>query len=138
MPLKFIHDLSEYFSPYEFVCKGKNCCGNSYPIAEKVLEALHILRVYIKKPIIINSGFRCRRYNKKIGGAKESFHTLGLAADIMVQEMDALELYNIVLNHSWFQNCGIGSYTGFVHIDFRGVKVTWTTVSCENYTLPSC
>ena len=39
------------------------------------------LRDAIGHPIIINSGFRCRRLNSILWGAKESAHIYGLAAD---------------------------------------------------------
>lgn len=35
------------------------------------------------RPIHVNSGYRCRALNSKIGGAKNSLHMLGLAADII-------------------------------------------------------
>ena len=35
------------------------------------------------RPIHVNSGYRCHALNKKIGGAKNSQHMKGLAADII-------------------------------------------------------
>ena len=40
------------------------------------------LREHYGQPIIINSGYRCDKRNKAIGGATTSQHKLGQAADI--------------------------------------------------------
>lgn len=40
------------------------------------------LRELYGKPIIVNSGYRCPKLNKAVGGAKNSQHTLGQASDI--------------------------------------------------------
>lgn len=40
------------------------------------------LREHYGQPIIINSGYRCDKLNKAIGGAATSQHKLGQAADI--------------------------------------------------------
>ena len=40
------------------------------------------LREHYGQPIIINSGYRCDKLNKAIGGATTSQHKLGQAADI--------------------------------------------------------
>ena len=49
--------------------------------AFKVLETLDLVRAYMDKPIFINSGYRCKELNKAVGGAENSYHTKGLAAD---------------------------------------------------------
>lgn len=43
---------------------------------------LEPLRTALDKPIIINSGFRCKELNKAVGGVPNSHHLQGLAADI--------------------------------------------------------
>lgn len=40
------------------------------------------LREKYGKPIIVSSGYRCKKLNSAIGGAKNSQHCLGFAADI--------------------------------------------------------
>ena len=75
-------DLSKNFNRSEFACKGENCCGHSAPVHPDLIEALQALRDRIGKPLSITSGFRCNRHNKAVGGAEQSFHTLGMAADV--------------------------------------------------------
>lgn len=49
----------------------------------KLIEAvLDPLRKWYGKPIRINSGYRCSALNEAVGGAKNSQHTTGMAADI--------------------------------------------------------
>lgn len=45
-------------------------------------EVLEPLRAHFGFPIRINSGFRCKELNKAVGGAPNSYHTRGRAADI--------------------------------------------------------
>lgn len=47
-------------------------------------QGLERVRVALQgRPIHVNSGYRCVALNKKIGGAKNSRHMSGLAADII-------------------------------------------------------
>ena len=48
---------------------------------KKVMYILDIVRAHIGKPILVNSGYRCKRLNEMVGGVQESMHTKGLAAD---------------------------------------------------------
>lgn len=49
---------------------------------QTLVRLLEALRSFLKEPIHINSGFRFRPLNKAVGGAPNSNHTEGLAADI--------------------------------------------------------
>lgn len=66
---------------------SKKGIDNGFPSLEimcnafKVLEILDLVRAYMDKPIFINSGYRCKELNKAVGGAENSYHTKGLAAD---------------------------------------------------------
>lgn len=45
-------------------------------------NVLDPLRTAYRKPIYINSGYRCEELNRLVGGAKSSQHMTGKAADI--------------------------------------------------------
>ena len=47
---------------------------------------LDIVRAHMGKPILINSGYRCKRLNEMVGGSSKSMHTKGLAADFRTRE----------------------------------------------------
>ena len=49
------------------------------------------------EPIIINSGYRSPQLNRKIGGAPNSNHLTGCAADIRVENMEQLLRYAVIL-----------------------------------------
>lgn len=53
--------------------------SNLTNLAKKILQPI---RDAYGKPIIISSGFRCSQLNKKVGGASNSDHIFGAAADI--------------------------------------------------------
>jgi hypothetical protein len=48
-----------------------------------VCETLENIRDILNSPLKITSGYRPRRYNQLIGGAVESYHMQGLAADFI-------------------------------------------------------
>ena len=73
-----------YFKINEFVCR----CGCQMPaevrqnIEALVANVLDPLREAYGKPIYVNSGYRCEKHNKAVGGVPNSQHLLGQAADI--------------------------------------------------------
>lgn len=56
-----------------------NVKANLTALVNKVLDPL---REAYGAPIIVSSGYRCPKLNKAVGGAANSQHTLGQAADI--------------------------------------------------------
>lgn len=52
---------------------------------------LDMLRTNLNMPIIVNSCYRSKEVNEKIGGSKNSWHCQGLAADIKCKDMSKLE-----------------------------------------------
>ena len=112
------HKITEHFKVKEFACKD----GSTIVFVDEYLAVLlEILRETIKKPVIITSGYRTPEHNKKVGGAKYSFHMRGMAADITVKDMTpkdvAKELDKLAPN-----SCGIIVYKSWVHFDTRNSK----------------
>ena len=102
----------------EFACKD----GTPIVFVDEYLAILlDILRETIKKPVIVTSGYRTPEHNKKVGGAKYSYHMRGMAADIVVKDMTpkdvAKELDKLVPNSG-----GIIVYKSWVHFDTRNSK----------------
>lgn len=58
----------------------------------RTAKMLQSLRDWLGKPIIVNSGYRSPAVNKAVGGASNSSHMYGLAADIVVDGMTPYEL----------------------------------------------
>jgi uncharacterized protein YcbK (DUF882 family) len=79
-----------------------------------------VLRDAVGKSISITSGYRSSQHNKKIGGAKDSQHVKGMAADIKVAGMTPKEVALVIeglIESGKMKQGGIGIYTSWVHYD---------------------
>jgi hypothetical protein len=114
-------DLSRHFGGKEFACHcGGKLVGCKHLVLYRgLLESLETLReIAYPAGLSIVSGYRCVRYNVKVGGAERSRHITGLAADIpgrlTVESMRSRRLFG-----------GLG-YQGdtrlVVHVDRRDVE----------------
>ena len=110
--------MTKNFKKNDFTCK----CGCGYNIINPVLvNNLQIIRDIIKESININSGCRCPEHNKNVGGAPDSFHVKGMAADLSCKQTSPVKLYEII--NDKFPNCyGLILYDTFVHFDIRQYK----------------
>jgi hypothetical protein len=77
----------EFFQEKEFACK---CCRKLPPFEKENIEALvrnllDPVRKEFGRPIKVNSGYRCSNRNAAVGGAKNSQHLRGEAADIAAE-----------------------------------------------------
>ncbi len=69
-------------------------------LCQQVLEPL---RLAVGKPVIINSGYRCWQLNRRLGGARNSQHLLGQAADIRVTSVaEGREWFAWIMDHTTF------------------------------------
>ena len=120
-------DLSRNFDRSEFACKGEDCCGHSAPVHPDLIESLQALRDRIGRPLSITSGFRCNRHNQTIGGEDHSFHTLGMAVDVVNPEgISPEQLATLAEGIDLFREGGIGIYPSWVHLDVRkNGKARW-------------
>lgn len=110
--------VAEHFRVKEFACKD----GTPIVFIDDYLAILlDIARNEIGKPITITSGYRTVLHNAKVGGAKYSFHTRGMAADIKADGVKPKELAK-VLDRIVPNSCGIIVYDNWVHFDTRNTK----------------
>ena len=114
--------LSANFSRYEFKCKCGECDFDTVDI--ELVKVLQHLRDHFKSPIKITSGNRCFSHNEKEGGAKNSYHIRGRAADIQIKGVPPNEVQNY-LESTYPLSYGIGRYNTFTHIDTRTGKGRW-------------
>ena len=80
--------------------------------------------------IEINSGCRCSAYNAKVGGAKDSQHVKGMAADIVIWERWKTAQVRPDFVADYFEKAyalryGIGRYDSFTHLDVRPNMARW-------------
>lgn len=92
---------------------------------KKVMYILDMVRIYIGKPILINSGYRCEKLNDMVGGVEESLHTKGLAADFRTKGKEDIDTMFEFLkkNQKNFKIKELIHYKTFIHM---GVSETFT------------
>ena len=121
--------LTNNFTLQEFNSKcGRDIPNNVLPNIIQLAKNLQVLRDAVGKSITITSGYRSPQHNKKIGGAKDSQHVKGMAADIKVAGMTPKEVALVIeglIESGKMKQGGIGIYPSWVHYDIRGTKARW-------------
>ena len=91
-------------------------------LCEHVLEKI---RIHFGRPLTINSGYRGPKLNKAIGGAKNSQHMTGQAADIEIAGMDNKVLFCWIRDNLDFDQLILEYYkpgipdSGWVHVSWN-------------------
>ena len=120
--------ISENFKVSEFKC---NDGSDKILIDTDLVTLLQKIRNNFKKPININSGYRTVSHNAKIGGANNSYHTLGRAADIAVSGTNPEDVAEYCER---IGVKGIGCGANYVHVDTRTTKAYWKYVGTSTRT----
>jgi zinc D-Ala-D-Ala carboxypeptidase len=109
------------FSPREIACKGTG----QLLVDEVALDKLQQLRDMLEIPITLVSAYRSPEHNRKVGGAKNSYHMKGCAFDISMVNQDPM-VFEIAAKEVGFRGIGYYPKQGFLHIDL-GPSRTWGT-----------
>lgn len=125
--------LSTNFTVKEFKC---NDGSDTILIDIDNVTQLQKIRTHFGKAVNITSGYRTVSYNTKVGGASDSYHTKGQAADIVVSGVDALKVY---LYADSIGLKGIIYYPNdkFCHIDTRATNYRAISVNKVCYAEPT-
>jgi uncharacterized protein YcbK (DUF882 family) len=109
---------------------------HNFPLTETILrniqelaKNLQVLRDEVKKPIKITSGYRDPSFNKKIGGASQSRHITGQAADLKIEGYTPKQVAAIIeklIAAGKMKQGGLGIYSTWIHYDVRGTAARWT------------
>ena len=101
------------------------CCGqllyreNLTALVDNVLDPV---RERLGKAITVNSGYRCPKHNKAVGGVANSQHMTGEAADIVCADLPRLKAL-IIENGNYDQLIDYGT---FLHVSYkRGGMNRW-------------
>ena len=121
-------DLTKNFSRREFAC---HCCGE-VKVDMRLVEALQKLRDLAGVPIRVVSGYRCPKHNAEVGGARNSYHLQGKAADIVIEGLDVYRMALLAEQIDEFRSGGLGIYPDvnppFIHVDVRDARARWAKV----------
>lgn len=113
------------FTPKELACKGTG----KVLIDARSMDMLQRLRTDLGRPIVLNSAYRSPAHNKKVGGAKGSYHLQARAFDCKMTDFDPQE-FEAAARSVGFTGFGYyppkGNGYNFIHID-TGPARSWGT-----------
>lgn len=110
--------LSEHFTVQEFACHDGS---DTIKIDLDMIPVLERFREYVEVPVSFNSAYRTESYNKKVGGASQSYHKYGRAFDIPFKS-NYKYLTSRAKMCAFFNTLGVKGiiiYPTFVHVDSR-------------------
>ena len=108
--------MSKFFQLSEFQCP---CCGEN-KTSQALIDKLDEIREAYGKPMVVTSGYRCKKHNAEVGGVWPSDHTDGEAADIAcTRDGDRFRLIKIGLDKGLKR---IGVHRAFVHLSISTVR----------------
>jgi zinc D-Ala-D-Ala carboxypeptidase len=91
------------------------CCGENQ-ISEDLMINVEILRRRLAFPIVITSGYRCAKHNAEVGGVAGSAHTLGLAADLKIENSgQRYQMLRAILADELFER--VEDAPWWIHVD---------------------
>jgi uncharacterized protein YcbK (DUF882 family) len=117
------HYVTEHFLYSDFLCP---CCDTLkiVPGFYRHTALLERMRGELAFPIAVNSGFRCAKHNREVGGAPRSWHLL-FATDIRPEDGSPEKLAALQELAERFGFGGIGRYETFLHLDLRPDPARW-------------
>jgi uncharacterized protein YcbK (DUF882 family) len=121
--------VTKNFKLEEFACKsGAPMPASVRANIERLAKNLQVLRDVVKMPIRINSGHRSEAHNKAVGGAVNSQHVLGTAADFVVVGMAPSAVAATIerlISEGKMDEGGLKAYSSWTHYDVRRVRARW-------------
>lgn len=127
--------IAKNFKRAEFRCPCG--CDSDRPLDSKLIYLLQSLREKIARPIYITKGggLRCKKYNNKIGGYRNSPHLKGMAADIHAKNMSLIQLAKEAKDIG-FSRIGLYPHSHFIHIDTYSARpsASWVRDINGNYS----
>lgn len=116
--------LSQNFNASEF--DSPDMPGSGVNMSRTFIGDLQTARSYAGIPFIINSGYRSKKNNEKVGGMPDSSHLIGIACDIKIKSSRERFIILNALIRAGFDRIGIGK--NFIHVDddfMKDKRVIW-------------
>ena len=120
--------ISEHFSQKDFSCKcGK--CDTEIKISLGLIGGLELLRSKCRKHINILKGYTCPEYSITKKDFRKNYHSLGIAADITIDNLNLKEAFKLAETIPEFKGIGLNLSEKHIHIDTRKEKnkTSWIT-----------
>lgn len=125
--------ITENFRLKEFLISDT---AKKYNIKNEIDDIQHLFNIYelclllekirkhFNKPIIITSGYRNSELNKKVGGVKNSQHSIGEAVDFHIKDIDNKDAVKWIAENILFDQLILEEYIdknnqGWIHISFK-------------------
>lgn len=114
---------AKHWTRNEFRCTCGRCGGFPVEPTDKLVRSCEDLRLAAGVPLYIvdrgGSGVRCKEHNAEVGGAKNSNHLYGKAADIHSDKLSPQQLYDLAQRQ--LGNTGeLGIYSWGIHFAPEG------------------
>jgi len=113
--------VSRSFVGSELQCR---CCGNLI-YEQSTIDLIQELRDELNIRFRVNSFYRCKSHNQKVGGGTNSQHLYGRAMDISTEGWKWSQRAKLVKG-ALNKGLSVGIYRSFVHVDNRiGEQLLW-------------
>ena len=104
------------FTDEEFVCRCGRCGWSQVRpglVAAELMAACQRVRDAYGGPVRVSSGRRCHSHNQEVGGVSNGYHTRGLAADLVADDME--RLYQACVGTDELKY--IEAHDSYIHVD---------------------
>lgn len=120
--------LSEHFTLEELIVSQTAARDGlkNIPNAEQIeslrslcVTILEPLRLRLKRPVVVNSGFRSVTVNRRVGGSAKSQHCRGEAADIIVPGIPVADVIQVIKSLYLPIDQVIDEFGAWVHVSHK-------------------
>lgn len=124
---------SEHFSEKELSCR----CGCGLNLATpSLLAALEDFRAIVGRPVLVLSATRCAKRNAQVGGAPNSYHLAGFAADVTVKGRTAADLVELAKEIPNVHGIGVDYGRNYIHFDVRNAPLVMWAYNPQGQVIP--
>lgn len=109
----------KYFKKEEFKMGKEVVFDKMDPIFLKLLDEL---RELVGEPLIVNSSYRSKLYNKAVGGSENSLHLKGKAVDLRCNNGT---LRAKIIKNALNLGLSCGVYNMWIHVDSRKFQIVY-------------
>lgn len=113
--------LTAHFALAEFASRdGQPVPDDLLLNVRRLAGELEVLRRFLRRPIIVVSGYRSPSHNAAVKGVEKSQHLLAKAADVRVFGLTPGEVHGAIMSlilRGRMNDGGVGTYATWLHYD---------------------